>query len=165
MEPLGGFVHPGRAPAQRHLPSRRFWTLVAWSRQIAIVDSIGLWFEANGVHRQNGNTKTMISDPFTVHHLSRFMVLEPDDLINTGTPPRVGMGHTPSATMTTPSGPASPRLSPPRSAIWVPRPSAYPVASQRSCQVWPGICCAAPADPACPGGLCGVAAWRDCSVR
>jgi 2-keto-4-pentenoate hydratase/2-oxohepta-3-ene-1,7-dioic acid hydratase in catechol pathway len=30
-----------------------------------------------------------------VHHLSQFMVLEPGDLINTGTPPGVGMGHTP----------------------------------------------------------------------
>jgi 2,4-diketo-3-deoxy-L-fuconate hydrolase len=38
----------------------------------------------------------MIFDPFfIVHHLSQFMVLEPGDLINTGTPPGVGMGMKP----------------------------------------------------------------------
>jgi 2,4-didehydro-3-deoxy-L-rhamnonate hydrolase len=30
-----------------------------------------------------------------VHYLSQFMVLEPGDLIDTGTPPGVGMGHNP----------------------------------------------------------------------
>jgi 2,4-diketo-3-deoxy-L-fuconate hydrolase len=30
-----------------------------------------------------------------VHHLSQFMVLEPGDLIDTGTPPGVGMGFQP----------------------------------------------------------------------
>ena len=30
-----------------------------------------------------------------MHYLSQFMVLEPGDLINTGTPPGVGMGLTP----------------------------------------------------------------------
>ena len=35
-----------------------------------------------------GRTSTMVFDPyFIVHHLSQFMVLEPGDLINTGTPP------------------------------------------------------------------------------
>jgi 2-keto-4-pentenoate hydratase/2-oxohepta-3-ene-1,7-dioic acid hydratase in catechol pathway len=38
----------------------------------------------------------MIFDPFfIVHHLSQFMVLEPGDLINTGTPPGVGQGLKP----------------------------------------------------------------------
>jgi 2-keto-4-pentenoate hydratase/2-oxohepta-3-ene-1,7-dioic acid hydratase in catechol pathway len=38
----------------------------------------------------------MIFDPyFIVHYLSQFLVLEPGDLINTGTPPGVGMGHSP----------------------------------------------------------------------
>jgi 2-keto-4-pentenoate hydratase/2-oxohepta-3-ene-1,7-dioic acid hydratase in catechol pathway len=31
----------------------------------------------------------------TVHHLSQFMVHEPGDLINSGTPPGVGMGMEP----------------------------------------------------------------------
>jgi len=39
----------------------------------------------------------MIFDPyFIVHYLSQFLVLEPGDLTNTGTPPGVGMGSTPS---------------------------------------------------------------------
>ena len=38
----------------------------------------------------------MVFDPYViVHYLSRFMVLEPGDLINTGTPPGVGMGQKP----------------------------------------------------------------------
>jgi 2-keto-4-pentenoate hydratase/2-oxohepta-3-ene-1,7-dioic acid hydratase in catechol pathway len=63
-----------------------------------IEDVLGLdmWLDLNGVRRQTGNTKTMIFDPwFIVHHLSQFMVLEPGDLINTGTPPGVGMGYDP----------------------------------------------------------------------
>jgi 2,4-diketo-3-deoxy-L-fuconate hydrolase len=60
------------------------------------VRDLGMWLDVNGVRRQTGSTKTMIFDPlFVVHHLSQFMVLEPGDLINTGTPPGVGMGHTP----------------------------------------------------------------------
>ncbi|WP_019611292.1 fumarylacetoacetate hydrolase family protein [Nocardiopsis sp. CNS-639] len=55
-----------------------------------------MWLDLNGVRRQDGNTRTMIFDPlFIVHYLSRFMVLEPGDLINTGTPPGVGMGFDP----------------------------------------------------------------------
>jgi 2-keto-4-pentenoate hydratase/2-oxohepta-3-ene-1,7-dioic acid hydratase in catechol pathway len=38
----------------------------------------------------------MVFDPYTiVHYLSQFLVLEPGDLINTGTPPGVGMGFKP----------------------------------------------------------------------
>jgi 2,4-didehydro-3-deoxy-L-rhamnonate hydrolase len=38
----------------------------------------------------------MIFDPYLiVHYLSQFLVLELGDLINTGTPPGVGMGFTP----------------------------------------------------------------------
>ena len=38
----------------------------------------------------------MVFDPFEiVRYLSQFMVLEPGDLINTGTPPGVGMGFKP----------------------------------------------------------------------
>jgi 2-keto-4-pentenoate hydratase/2-oxohepta-3-ene-1,7-dioic acid hydratase in catechol pathway len=38
----------------------------------------------------------MIFSPnFIVHYLSQFMALEPGDLINTGTPPGVGMGQKP----------------------------------------------------------------------
>ncbi len=38
----------------------------------------------------------MIFDPFMiVHYLSQFLVLEPGDLIDTGTPPGVGLAMTP----------------------------------------------------------------------
>ncbi|MCW2705396.1 MAG: fumarylacetoacetate hydrolase [Blastococcus sp.] len=64
--------------------------------EIDDVRGLGMWLDVNGVRRQTGNTKTMIFDPYViVHHLSQFMVLEPGDLINTGTPPGVGMGFTP----------------------------------------------------------------------
>ncbi|MGR6921325.1 fumarylacetoacetate hydrolase family protein [[Actinomadura] parvosata] len=64
--------------------------------EIADVRNLGMWLDVNGVRRQTGTTKTMIFDPYViVHHLSQFMVLEPGDLINTGTPPGVGMGHDP----------------------------------------------------------------------
>ncbi|HEU5023429.1 MAG TPA: fumarylacetoacetate hydrolase family protein [Spirillospora sp.] len=64
--------------------------------EIDDVLALGMWLDVNGVRRQDGTTKTMIFDPwFIVHHLSQFLVLEPGDLINTGTPPGVGMGLTP----------------------------------------------------------------------
>ena len=57
---------------------------------------LGMTLDVNGVRRQNGSTSTMVFDPFfIVHYISQFMVLEPGDLINTGTPPGVGMGLTP----------------------------------------------------------------------
>jgi 2,4-didehydro-3-deoxy-L-rhamnonate hydrolase len=57
---------------------------------------LAMWLNVSGVRRQNGSTSTMIFDPyFIVHYLSQFLVLEPGDLINTGTPPGVGMGLRP----------------------------------------------------------------------
>jgi 2,4-diketo-3-deoxy-L-fuconate hydrolase len=64
--------------------------------EIDEVLALDMWLDVNGVRRQTGSTATMVFDPyFVVHHLSQFMVLEPGDLINTGTPPGVGMGLTP----------------------------------------------------------------------
>ena len=52
--------------------------------------------EVNGRRLQNGNTQTMIFGVAQlVSYLSRFMTLEPGDLIATGTPPGVGMGVKP----------------------------------------------------------------------
>lgn len=57
---------------------------------------LGMTLDVNGVRRQDGSTSTMVFDPyFIVHYISQFMVLEPGDLINTGTPPGVGMGQSP----------------------------------------------------------------------
>ncbi|MFI6449950.1 fumarylacetoacetate hydrolase family protein [Streptosporangium amethystogenes] len=55
--------------------------------------ALGLRLSVDGVRRQNGDTRNMV---FTVaeivRYLSRFMVLEPGDLINTGTPAGVALG-------------------------------------------------------------------------
>jgi 2-keto-4-pentenoate hydratase/2-oxohepta-3-ene-1,7-dioic acid hydratase in catechol pathway len=57
---------------------------------------LDMWLTVNGETRQKGSTKTMI---FGVAHLvwycSQFMVLEPGDVIITGTPPGVAMGMKP----------------------------------------------------------------------
>ncbi|MEU5727154.1 fumarylacetoacetate hydrolase family protein [Micromonospora sp. NPDC047738] len=51
-----------------------------------------LW--VNGNIRQNGSTKDMIFQVGEIiHYLSQFMVLEPGDIINTGTPAGVALGH------------------------------------------------------------------------
>jgi len=64
--------------------------------EIADVSALGMWLDVNGVRRQTGSTATMVFDPYEiVRYLSRFLVLEPGDLINTGTPPGVGMGFDP----------------------------------------------------------------------
>jgi 2,4-diketo-3-deoxy-L-fuconate hydrolase len=64
--------------------------------EIDDVLGLGMWLDVNGVRRQTGSTSTMIFDPyFIVHYLSQFLVLEPGDLIDTGTPPGVGMGLKP----------------------------------------------------------------------
>ncbi|MBY6540348.1 fumarylacetoacetate hydrolase family protein [Rhodococcus sp. BP-349] len=64
--------------------------------EIDDVLALGMWLDVNGVRKQDGSTGTMIFDPYViVHYLSQFLVLEPGDLINTGTPPGVGMGFTP----------------------------------------------------------------------
>src|SRR4051794_7480021 len=64
--------------------------------EIDDVLALDMWLDVSGVRRQTGNTGTMILDPlFLVHYLSQFLVLEPGDLINTGTPPGVGLGFDP----------------------------------------------------------------------
>jgi 2,4-diketo-3-deoxy-L-fuconate hydrolase len=55
-----------------------------------------LWLDVNGEPAQRGTTATMVFDVAEiVRYVSQFMVLEPGDLINTGTPPGVGMGMHP----------------------------------------------------------------------
>lgn len=64
--------------------------------EIDDVLALDMWLDVNGVRRQTGSTSTMVFDPYViVHYLSQFLVLEPGDLINTGTPPGVGMGFQP----------------------------------------------------------------------
>jgi 2-keto-4-pentenoate hydratase/2-oxohepta-3-ene-1,7-dioic acid hydratase in catechol pathway len=55
---------------------------------------LGLHLSVNGVTRQGGSTRDMIFDvAYLIWYVSQFMVLEPGDLINTGTPAGVSLGH------------------------------------------------------------------------
>ena len=57
---------------------------------------VDLWLAVNGERRQAGNTRAMIFGvAHIVSYLSRFMALQPGDVIPTGTPPGVGMGMKP----------------------------------------------------------------------
>jgi len=58
--------------------------------------NLALSLSVNGQMMQNSTTAQMVYQPaFLVHYLSQFMVLEPGDVINTGTPPGAGMGLKP----------------------------------------------------------------------
>ncbi len=55
-----------------------------------------LWLEVDGQRYQDGSTKTMVFGvAYLVSYLSRFMSLQPGDIISTGTPPGVGLGMKP----------------------------------------------------------------------
>jgi 2-keto-4-pentenoate hydratase/2-oxohepta-3-ene-1,7-dioic acid hydratase in catechol pathway len=58
--------------------------------------NLRLWLEVDGHRHQDGTTSDMV---FGVAHLisyvSRFMSLRPGDILSTGTPPGVGLGHKP----------------------------------------------------------------------
>ena len=57
---------------------------------------LSLWLEVNGKRVQDGNTRTMIfTVPEIVSYVSRFITLQPGDIISTGTPPGVGLGMKP----------------------------------------------------------------------
>lgn len=58
--------------------------------------SLALWLEVDGHRYQNGNTRTMVFGvAYLVSYLSRFMSLQPGDIVSTGTPPGVGLGQKP----------------------------------------------------------------------
>ncbi len=65
--------------------------------EITDPQSLDVWLDVNGQRFQTGNTRTMVFNVAQIiSYLSRFMTLEPGDLITTGTPPGVGMGVKPS---------------------------------------------------------------------
>jgi len=56
--------------------------------------NLAIWSTVNGEKRQNGNTRNMIFDcQHVVWYCSQFFVLEPGDVIVTGTPAGVGLGR------------------------------------------------------------------------
>jgi 2-keto-4-pentenoate hydratase/2-oxohepta-3-ene-1,7-dioic acid hydratase in catechol pathway len=64
--------------------------------EIGEVLDLDMWLDIDGERRQTGSTSTMVFSPaFLVHYLSQFLTLEPGDLIDTGTPPGVGLGMKP----------------------------------------------------------------------
>lgn len=64
--------------------------------EIADPTNLLMTLRLNGELKQDSSTKQMVFTPeFLIYYLSQFMVLEPGDLINTGTPPGVGLGHKP----------------------------------------------------------------------
>jgi 2,4-didehydro-3-deoxy-L-rhamnonate hydrolase len=57
------------------------------------IDNLGLWLDVNGERRQTGSTANMIFKiPYKLAYLTQFMVLEPGDVVTTGTPPGVALG-------------------------------------------------------------------------
>ena len=55
---------------------------------------LGLWLDLNGERMQTGHTRTMVFGVAKlVSYVSRFITLEPGDVLTTGTPPGVGMGR------------------------------------------------------------------------
>ncbi|MCZ9880963.1 fumarylacetoacetate hydrolase family protein [Arthrobacter sp. B2a2-09] len=64
--------------------------------EIADLGALTLELDVNGEARQRGSSKDMVFDiPYLIYYLSQFTVLEPGDLINTGTPAGVGLGMAP----------------------------------------------------------------------
>lgn len=64
--------------------------------EIADLDNLDMWLDVDGTRMQTGNTATLIFKvPHLIAYCSRFMSLQPGDVISTGTPPGVGMGKAP----------------------------------------------------------------------
>src|SRR5262245_20716710 len=79
--------------------SETFGPLGPWlvtKDEIKDPQKLNMWLTVNGETRQKGSTKTMV---FGVAHIvwycSQFFVLNPGDVIITGTPPGVGLGMKP----------------------------------------------------------------------
>ena len=64
--------------------------------EVKDINNLNLSLYLNGKRMQTGNTNTMIFNvDYIVSYLSKYMSLQPGDIITTGTPPGVGMGMKP----------------------------------------------------------------------
>ena len=64
--------------------------------EITDINNLNLSLDVNGKRMQTGNTNKMIFNVYhIVSYLSKFMSLQPGDIVTTGTPPGVGMGKKP----------------------------------------------------------------------
>ena len=56
------------------------------------MQALRLWSEVNGEARQDSNTRDMIfAVGYLIWHLSQYLVLDPGDIVNTGTPQGVAL--------------------------------------------------------------------------
>ena len=63
---------------------------------IGDVHDLSMWLTVNGERKQSGSTSNLVFGvPVLVSYISQFMTLLPGDVISTGTPAGVAMGHTP----------------------------------------------------------------------
>lgn len=70
------------------------WLLTA--DEVDDPQDLAMWLEVNGHRYQNGNTRNMIFGVAElVSYISRYMTLQPGDIISTGTPAGVGLGLKP----------------------------------------------------------------------
>lgn len=66
------------------------------SDEVPNPQALDMWLEVDGKRYQSGSTRTMIfSVAELVSYLSKYMSLQPGDIISTGTPPGVGLGQKP----------------------------------------------------------------------
>ena len=64
--------------------------------EIKDINNLKMMLDVNNERMQTGNTSTMIFNvDIIVSYVSKFMSLQPGDIITTGTPPGVGMGRKP----------------------------------------------------------------------
>lgn len=86
-----GKSYPGFAPCGPWLVT---------SEEIADPQNLDLWLDLNGMRVQTGTTKRMIfSCAHLLSYVSKFMALQPGDIVTTGTPPGVGLGKEPPSFM------------------------------------------------------------------
>ena len=91
LEKMGQWVkgksHDTYGPVGPHLVTKD---------EISDINNLKMSLDVNGNRMQTGNTDTMIFNvDVIVSYLSKFMSLQPGDIITTGTPPGVGMGMKP----------------------------------------------------------------------
>src|SRR5271156_5787309 len=66
------------------------------SDEVPDPQALDMWLEVDGHRYQRGSTKTMVFGvAYLISYLSKFMSLQPGDIISTGTPPGVGLGQKP----------------------------------------------------------------------
>jgi 2-keto-4-pentenoate hydratase/2-oxohepta-3-ene-1,7-dioic acid hydratase in catechol pathway len=77
--------------------SDTFGPIGAWlvtSDDVPNPEELSVWLDVDDERRQTGSTRTMIFGvAYLVSYVSRFMSLQPGDIISTGTPPGVGLGR------------------------------------------------------------------------